>query len=92
MCDFTPLKAVHIPGVVSAFKAMGWDNPASQYEKYLEEQDHGIRTVIMAFDEDRSIGYLTVLSSSGYRPFCEAAIPEVSDLNVILDDRNKGME
>ena len=91
MCEFASLKAEHIPEMVAAFEAMGWDKPASQYEKYLDEQDRGMRTVILAFQENGFVGYLTILWSSSYTPFFDAGIPEISDLNVLIDHRKKGV-
>lgn len=91
MCEFVSLKAEHISRIVAAFAAMGWSKPASQYENYVAEQNDGIRSVIVAFEDDKFLGYVCVLWASGYPPFRENGIPEISDLNVLPDHRRRGI-
>ena len=77
--------------VAAAFAALGWHKPASQYIRYLAEQRAGQRTVIIAHQEDRFVGYVTIAWSSSYPPFREASIPEVADFNVLPDARRQGI-
>ncbi len=65
-----------IPAMAQAFKELGWNKPASQYERYFMEQVHGTRNVLVAFIEGKFAGYLTICWSSTYPPFYEAKIPE----------------
>jgi GNAT superfamily N-acetyltransferase len=78
-----PLTADDIPEIVAAFAAIGWNKPATQYERYLEEQTRGERDVFVAHYADAFAGYLTVVWASPYLPFREANIPEIQDLNVL---------
>ena len=40
-----PLEAGDIPEIAAAFQRIGWDKPASQYERYLRELAEGAREV-----------------------------------------------
>lgn len=77
------LEARDIVPIASAFAAIGWNKPAAQYERYLEQQEQGQRVVLVAFVDDVFAGYLTVVWKPDYVPFCEADIPEVQDFNVL---------
>ena len=72
-----------IPLIVSAFTDIGWNKPASLYQKYLEEQEKGERCVWIAFKDNNVAGYVTLKWHSNYLPFREHNIPEISDLNVL---------
>jgi len=72
-----------IQPIAAAFAALGWDKPASQYARYLAEQEAGTRTVFVAFVENQFAGYVTVLWKSGYPPFRDGNIPEIADFNVL---------
>ncbi len=86
-----PLEARDVAPIAAAFAALGWDKPASQYERYLQDQKAGRRVVPAAFVDDAFAGYLTVVWESGYPPFREANIPEIQDLNVLPPLRRKGV-
>ena len=86
-----PLEAADIPGIAAAFAAFGWSKPASQYARYLAEQERGEREVIVAFLDNAFAGYLTVVWRSGYAPFRAAAIPEIVDFNVLPHLRRQGI-
>ena len=86
-----PLEAGDIPEIAAAFQRIGWDKPASQYERYLREQADGARDVAVAFVEDRFAGYLTICWSSSYEPFRREGIPEIVDLNVLPEYRRRGI-
>jgi GNAT superfamily N-acetyltransferase len=76
------------PEVISAaFTAIGWDKPASQYEKYLAEQGAGERDVLVATVDDQFVGYVTVRWESAYF----GAIPEIQDFNVLPPYRRRGI-
>lgn len=80
-----------IPLIVFAFSEIGWNNPASLYQKYLEEQEKGERCVWVAFKEDAFAGYVTLKWQSDYPSFREQGIPEISDLNVLPKFRKQGI-
>jgi GNAT superfamily N-acetyltransferase len=74
-----------------AFAAMGWNKPAEQYRRYLDEQASGERSVIVAERGGEFAGYATVRWSSSYEPFVRAGIPEIEDLNVVNRHRRHGV-
>jgi GNAT superfamily N-acetyltransferase len=85
------LEAEDIPTIASAFAAIGRDKSASQYERYLAEQQRGERVVLVAFWHDSFAGYLTIVWQSGYTPFRDASIPEIVDFNVLPHLRRRGI-
>jgi GNAT superfamily N-acetyltransferase len=93
-----PLEASDVQPIAAAFAAIGWDKPASKYERYLAEQRRGERVVLVALvagsvgeRDGRFAGYLTVVWRSGYPPFREAGIPEIVDFNVLPHLRRRGI-
>ena len=80
-----------IAPMAADFAALGWNKPASQYERYLAEQEAGQRAVQMAFSGEIFCGYLTVCWQAHYRPFREANIPEIVDFNVLPVFRRLGI-
>lgn len=85
------LEAVDIPQIANAFHELGWDKPASQYERYLMEQAYEVRDVYVAFVEGQFAGYLTICWKSTYEPFREKNIPEIVDFNVLPKFRRMGI-
>ena len=85
------LEASDIPQIAEAFKALGWNKPASQYERYLMEQNANRRTVYVALLEAEFAGYLTICWESHYGPFHERNIPEIVDFNVLPKFRRMRM-
>jgi GNAT superfamily N-acetyltransferase len=72
-----------IPEITTAFRELGWNKPASQYERYWDEQVFQLRSVYVALLEGQFAGYLTICWKSNYEPFRKANIPEISDFNVL---------
>lgn len=89
--DFRKLSQDDIPLIVAAFAKIGWNKPASLYQKYLEEQENNQRCVWVAFKEDAFGGYITLKWQSEYPSFKVHSIPEISDLNVLPDFRKQGL-
>ena len=85
------LEQSDIQQMVRAFAAVGWDKPASQYERYYREQVDKVRDVYVAFLEGEFAGYLTICWTSSYEPFREARIPEIVDFNVLPKYRRQGI-
>ncbi|MGZ5988805.1 MAG: GNAT family N-acetyltransferase [Rhizomicrobium sp.] len=83
------LQANDIPAIAAAFAALGWNKPAAQYERYLGEQDAGVRDILVARDGGEFCGYVTVYWQPDYPPFRDAAIPEIQDFNVLPDFRRR---
>ncbi|MFN8494595.1 MAG: GNAT family N-acetyltransferase [Caldilineaceae bacterium] len=84
-----PLQTQDIQPIADAFAQIGWNKPASQYERYLAEQTSGQRDVFVALVDDVFAGYVTIVWASDYAPFREAGIPEVVDFNVLPQYRRQ---
>ena len=84
----TPSDPAHIE---AAFDAIGWSKPASQYERYLDDQMCGRRRVFVADVEGAFAGYGTLDWQPDYAPFRDAGIPEIQDLNVLPRFRRRGL-
>lgn len=85
------LEANDIPQIAKAFRELGWNKPASQYERYLMEQKSKIRVAFVALVNKEFAGYLTICWKSSYEPFRERKIPEIVDLNVLPKFRRLGI-
>lgn len=85
------LEASDIPQIAKAFEELGWNKPASQYERYLKEQAYELRDVFVALVEGQFAGYLTICWKSTYEPFREKNIPEIVDFNVLPKFRRMGI-
>lgn len=77
------LTATDIPVIAAAFTQIGWNKPASQYQRYLMEQEAGDRVVLIATVDGLFAGYVTILWHTDYPPFRAANIPEIADFNVL---------
>lgn len=86
-----PLAAADCDGIAEAFARQGWNKPAAQYARYLEEQASGRREVWVAEWNGDFAGYVTVVWESDYAPFRAAGIPEIVDLNVLQRYQQQGI-
>lgn len=77
--------------IVAAFRAVGWAKRRETLERYLAEQDEGVRTVLVAVAGEEICGYGTVCWEPDYPPFVAAGIPEIQDLNVLPRFRRRGI-
>lgn len=84
------LEIQDIEPVAAAFQALGWNKPATQYERYYLQQLRGERVALMAFLETEFVGYLTICWQPSYIPFKQANIPEIQDFNVLPAFRKQG--
>lgn len=75
----------------SAFLRLGYDKPASQYRRFLSEQERGERDVLVAFVDGEFAGYATIVWRSGYGPFYSENVPEIKDLNGLFRFRRRGV-
>jgi len=89
--DLRPLTYADIDEVVMAFHRIGWDKPTSLFQHYLDEQQNGARTVLIARDNNRFCGYVTLKWTSDYSSFANQHVPEIVDLNVLPDFRKRGI-
>jgi len=77
--------------ISQSFRDIGWNKPASQYQRYLMEQAAGTRIAFVAAIENQFAGYLTVNWTPTYPGFAEQNIPEIQDLNVLPRFRRQGI-
>jgi GNAT superfamily N-acetyltransferase len=86
-----PLQESDVEPIVAAFLAARWPKPRAQYERYLAEQESGVRSVLVAMAGAEVCGYGTVAWEPDYPPFMVARIPEIQDLNVLPRFRRRGI-
>ena len=86
-----PITEEDVTGIVSAFRAQGWEKPEPQYIRYCSESRLGTRTVVLAKYAGEFAGYLTIMWQSEYPPFRQADIPEIVDFNVLIKYRRLGI-
>jgi ribosomal protein S18 acetylase RimI-like enzyme len=94
MGDTTRIRCLnaHDPPIMSAaFRDIGWNKPEAQYQRYLEEQNAGHRTCLVATFNGQFAGYLTVNWRPTYPGFADLKIPEIQDLNVLPQFRRRGI-
>ena len=89
--DIRLLEPNDIEPIATAFRNIGWNKPASLYQRYLSEQQAGTRTVLVAFNGEGFSGYLTIIWQPDYKPFRDQNIPEINDLNVLPHLRRRGI-
>lgn len=85
-----PMTAQDPPVIAAAFAAQGWDKPLSQYERYWDEQQRGLRQVLVGLCQGEFAGYLTLLPSPSGGPWKGQPIPEICDFNVLKKFRGRG--
>ena len=91
MIHLRDLKESDAIPIEQAFKAQGWEKPASQYLRYFQYQQSGERDIILAEWEGEFAGYLTIQWVSNYESFKSQGIPEVVDLNVMKKFQRRGI-
>jgi len=91
MFSIVPLRASDLAEVSSAVVALGGEKPRSQYERYLAEQDAGMRDCLVARCDGAISGYVTINWHSDYPPFRDEGIPEIQDFNVLPAFRRRAI-
>lgn len=69
----------------------GWNKPVEVFNHYYDEQINKQRLIWVATLDNKFAGYVTLLWKSLYQPFADKQIPEIKDLNVLPQFRNKGI-
>lgn len=72
------------------FSGKPYNKPLSLFKDYFNEQGLGKREVYIALDDGRIVAYATLVWESPYPPFAKKKIPEIKDLNVVVEYRRKG--
>ena len=87
----TPLLPADCQALPAGFAAQGWEKPSSQFEKYLYEQEQGLRKVMVARWQGEAAGYLTLCPQPHNGPFAGSGWPEIVDFNVPEKFQRRGM-
>jgi len=61
------------------------------YERYFADSQTGRRVVLLAVQDRRFAGYLTIVWDSDYAAFREERVPEIVDFNVLERYRRRGI-
>ncbi len=72
-----------LEGLYRIAEDMGAKHERHYFERCLSEQQEKKRVVLMAAQDDRSIGYVQLIWVPLYSTFRRLDIPEIQDLNVI---------
>jgi GNAT superfamily N-acetyltransferase len=87
-----PLAPADVAPLVAAFSELGWPNKdVAQFTGYLAEARDGSHLWLVATVGDDVAGYGGLAWTSPYAPFAADGIPEVVDLNVLPQWRNRGL-
>ena len=89
--DICPLRPEDVEPIGFVDGGNGWKRDRQSWQARLSEQESGRRTVLVAWDLGRPIGYGSLLAPSGYPPFAAAGIPEIHDLSVAARCRGRGV-
>ena len=73
------------------YLSYGWHPSLAVYEKYYKEQEDGKRLVFIAEYNCTVSGQCTLVLNSAEGPWGNRGYPEIEDLTVFLDVRNKGI-
>jgi GNAT superfamily N-acetyltransferase len=87
--NIQPMTEDDIDPIVKTFKA--WNKARTQYEKYLEQQLRGERTILVAYHGLKVVGYGTIVWEPEYELFRQRGIPEIIDLGVINEYQGAGI-
>ncbi|CEJ14547.1 Acetyltransferase (GNAT) family protein [bacterium YEK0313] len=85
------LAPADVEAVVSVDGGNGWNSDRILWDRYLAEQAHGLRTVLIAWSHDHPIGYGTLAWASDYAPFRLRDMPEINNLCVARSHRQSGV-
>lgn len=73
------------------FASQGWNKPLEQFQRYLEEQQKGLRKVLVALWNGEQAGYTTLLPEAPAGAFAGKGWPEVCDFNVLEKFQRRGI-
>lgn len=84
-------KAEYIAAVKQEFEYRGLNRADDYFDKCYKENLKGERITILAFSEEKLAGCCHLKMKSEYPYFLANNIPEINDLNVFPEFRNKGI-
>jgi GNAT superfamily N-acetyltransferase len=89
--EIRPLVAADATIISMAFADIGWNKPAEQYLRYVDEERSDRRNCWVATMQGRFAGYVTLIWNPEYPGLAGTGIPEIQDLNVLPDHRRRGI-
>lgn len=75
----------------NGFVEQGWGSRRETLERYLREQESGLRQVFVAVHEGVAAGYVTLVPCCKAGPFQGSGLPEIVDFNVMEKYRRNGL-
>lgn len=77
--------------ISEAFSKQGWNKPKEQFVHYFNEQESGLRYVMLAELNNEFAGYITIVWKSDYIFFQHRNVPEIMDFNVLEKFQRQGI-
>jgi len=87
----SPILPPDCAALSGSFAAQGWHKPVSQFERYMREQEQGLRQVMVARWQGEPAGYLTLRPQVLTGPFKGRGWPEIVDFNVLKKFQRRGI-
>lgn len=89
--EISQLDSASAAALADAFTRGRWNRPRDQYTRHLKQQETGEILCLVAHVEGQVAGYLTIVWLPNYPLLREAEIPEIQDLNVLVEFRRRGV-
>ena len=80
-----------IPDLAAAFLPTVWKTQAAYFQQFIGMQERGERVFLLARDNGKIAGFVTIRWRSSYPPFMQQGIPEINDLRVLEEYRRRGI-
>lgn len=74
-----------------SFKGTYLSDRFDLFKRYLKEHTEKNRYVLLAYNDEKIVGYVTLKYISGYENFAQNNIPEIVDFNVVPRFRKQGI-
>lgn len=91
--DIRPLEKKDIDVLVEqfTFAQLGKEGTRALWNKQYQEHEAGERHVCVIMQNDRIVGYGSLLAESAYEPFFESDVFEIADIMVAESARQQGL-
>ena len=74
-----------------SFAAHDWHKPLAQFQRYFQEQEQGVKRILVAAWQGEVAGYTTLLPQAPAGPFAGKGWPQVQDFNVLPPFQRRGI-
>lgn len=68
-----------------------WQKAREKFHRYYLEQQQDERVILIAWENENIVGYITLVWQSAYEPFKRQSIPEIVDLIVLPEYERQGI-